>query len=246
MTIEVTAARSMTPPHSSGAALPADAMQLELAAPPLPSTKPLAWAATKRLLDIILALLLLVLCAPALVVIAVAVCTSGSGPLIIGHERVGRGGVAFRCLKFRSMVLDADAVLARLLQSDPGACQEWSRSRKLRNDPRVTRVGAFLRVSSLDELPQLINVLRGEMSLVGPRPVVQEELDQHYGPEAAARYLSVRPGITGLWQISGRSDAAYPKRVALDLEYISRSCFTLDAAILLRTVRVVLLGRGAC
>jgi undecaprenyl-phosphate galactose phosphotransferase len=164
-------------------------------------------------------------------------------PVLFGHDRVGRGGRAFRCYKFRTMVPDADRVLAELLARDPEARATWARDYKLREDPRVTRIGAWLRRTSLDELPQLWNVLRGDMSLVGPRPVMAEELGR-YG-DAARYYLDVRPGLTGLWQISGRNDIDYPERVALDAWYIKNWSIWYDIVILAKTVRVVRDAKGA-
>ncbi len=199
--------------------------------------------AAKRGLDLAAALGMLLLCLP--VFLAVAVCVAvDRGPVFYAHERVGRGGRRFGCLKFRSMVPEADARLAALLAADPAARTEWAARRKLRRDPRVTWIGRFLRASSLDELPQLINVLRGEMSLVGPRPVLAAELAAHYGA-AAEHYQSVRPGITGLWQVSGRSDTSYATRVALDVRYATNPSLLTDLRILLRTPAAVLLRRGA-
>jgi lipopolysaccharide/colanic/teichoic acid biosynthesis glycosyltransferase len=143
------------------------------------------------------------------------------------------------------MVVDADRRLASLLESDPAARAEWDATRKLRRDPRVTAIGRFLRATSLDELPQLLNVLRGEMSLVGPRPVTATELEQHYGAAAAAHYASVRPGITGPWQVSGRSDTTYASRVLMDVQYATRPSIWTDLRILLKTPVAVLLRRGA-
>ncbi len=175
-----------------------------------------------------------------------AVVAVDGGPVFFSHRRVGRGGRTFGCLKFRSMRPDADRHLAELLARDPAARAEWQAARKLRQDPRVTPFGRVLRATSLDELPQLINVLRGDMSLVGPRPVVQEELDQHYAPAAAAAdYLSVRPGITGPWQVSGRSDMEYRERVALDAAYARNPSLRKDLALLAHTVVVVLRRQGA-
>lgn len=212
-----------------------------------PSATPIVFSVpemrTKRVLDVTAAVLLLALLAPLLAIVACAIRLQG-GPVLYGHRRLGRGLREFRCLKFRTMRTDGDEVLTRLLDTDPAARREWRETRKLRDDPRVTRLGRLLRRTSMDELPQLINVLRGEMSLVGPRPVVREELDEHYGPAAAA-YALVRPGITGLWQVSGRSDTTYRTRVALDTEYVATMSLAKDATILLRTVGVVLLGRGA-
>jgi len=197
----------------------------------------------KRAMDIAGAGALLLFCLPVFAVLAVLIRADG-GPALYGHERVGLGGRRFACLKFRSMVTDSAERLAALLASDPAARAEWEATRKLKHDPRVTRIGRFLRATSLDELPQLINVLRGEMSLVGPRPVPAAELEAEYGA-AAGHYMSVRPGITGLWQVSGRSDTTYAKRVALDVHYAVNPSLWQDIRILLKTPAVVLLRRGA-
>jgi Undecaprenyl-phosphate galactose phosphotransferase WbaP len=197
----------------------------------------------KRALDVIGAGLGLVLLSPFFLVVALLVRADG-GPAFFAHQRVGRGGKLFGCLKFRSMVIDSQARLEALLASDPAARAEWEATRKLKNDPRITRIGRFLRSTSLDELPQLINVLRGEMSLVGPRPVQEAEIDRYYGA-SAAHYMAVRPGITGLWQVSGRSETSYESRVALDVSYVSRPSMLADLSILLRTPVAVLSRRGA-
>ena len=197
----------------------------------------------KRALDLFGAAVLLLALAVPLCLIALLVRADG-GPALFAHRRVGRGGASFDCLKFRTMVPDAEARLAALLESDPAARAEWQATRKLRNDPRITWIGRFLRASSLDELPQLINVLRGEMSLVGPRPVPAAELAACYGA-AAEHYRSVRPGITGPWQVSGRNDTSYAQRVALDVAYATRPSLREDLRILLRTPAAVLLRRGA-
>lgn len=197
----------------------------------------------KRALDVIGAGLGLVLLAPFFLVVALLVRADG-GPAFFAHQRVGRGGKLFGCLKFRSMVIDSQARLEALLASDPAARAEWEATRKLKNDPRITRIGRFLRSTSLDELPQLINVLRGEMSLVGPRPVQEAEIDRYYGA-SAAHYMVVRPGITGLWQVSGRSETSYESRVALDVSYVSRPSMLADLSILLRTPVAVMSRRGA-
>jgi len=197
----------------------------------------------KRALDVAGAGALLLLGAPVFLLLALLVRADG-GPAFYAHERIGRGGRRFGCLKFRSMVVDSAARLEALLASDPAARAEWEATRKLRDDPRITWVGRFLRATSLDELPQLINVLRGDMSLVGPRPVVAAELAAHYGV-AAEHYLAVRPGITGLWQVSGRSDTSYAQRVALDVRYATNPSLLEDVRILLRTPAAVLLRRGA-
>ena len=197
----------------------------------------------KRALDIFGANVGLVLLAPFFLIVALMVRADG-GPAFFAHQRVGRGGKLFGCLKFRSMVVDSQTRLEALLANDPAARAECEATRKLKNDPRITRIGRFLRSTSLDELPQLINVLRGEMSLVGPRPVQEAEIDRYYGA-SAAHYMAVRPGITGLWQVSGRSETTYESRVALDVSYVSRPSLMADIGILLRTPVAVLSRRGA-
>ena len=178
-----------------------------------------------------------------LILVIVLLMRKGDGSVIYRHRRVGRGGRMFSCLKFRTMIPDADQVLRDLLESDPALRAEWVRDHKLRHDPRVTRLGRFLRRTSLDELPQLVNVLRGEMSLVGPRPVVREEL-LRYGRNVGT-YLAVKPGITGLWQVTGRNDTDYRRRVVLDTYYVRNQNLLLDLYILAKTTGVVLGGSGA-
>ena len=165
------------------------------------------------------------------------------GNVLFGHERVGRNGKKFKCLKFRTMVKNANEVLERLLFEDESARKEWNEGYKLKQDPRITPIGRFLRKSSLDELPQLWNVLKGEMSLVGPRPIIDKEIPKYH--MEADLYLSARPGITGLWQISGRNDADYASRVALDSWYVRNWSLWYDIYILLRTMVVVLKRDGA-
>jgi lipopolysaccharide/colanic/teichoic acid biosynthesis glycosyltransferase len=163
--------------------------------------------------------------------------------VLYGHDRIGYKGRRFRCLKFRSMVPDADIVLARYLADNPAARAEWDACQKLRHDPRITPLGRFLRTTSLDELPQLFNVIRGDMSLVGPRPIVHAEMVR-YGKRIEA-YTCARPGITGLWQVSGRSDVDYGSRVMLDSHYVSTWSLPGDVLILLRTVKVVFSQSGS-
>ena len=196
----------------------------------------------KRLFDIIVSSALLIFIAPLLLLLYVLVRREGA-PAFFAHTRVGRGGVAFRCLKFRTMVPKAQELLQDLLDRDPRARAEWEASRKLKADPRITRLGSFLRKTSLDELPQLFNVLSGEMSLVGPRPVVLDELD-YYG-EAKQYYMEVRPGITGMWQISGRNDVDYDRRVALDTWYVRNWTLWYDIVILFKTFLTVPARVGA-
>jgi Undecaprenyl-phosphate galactose phosphotransferase WbaP len=196
----------------------------------------------KRIFDVVGATSLLILLAPFFAFMTFKIRQSGADA-IFGHARIGRYGKSFYCLKFRTMVPDAAKVLDELLETDPGVKEQWERDFKLREDPRVTPIGAFLRGTSLDELPQLWNVLKGEMSLVGPRPIIEEEL-QRYG-EQAPYYLEARPGITGLWQISGRNDTGYEHRVALDSWYVRNWSLWYDLVILVRTARVVLERKGA-
>lgn len=184
----------------------------------------------------------MVLLSPLFAVLYIIVRRDG-GPAFYGQTRIGRGGTPFKCWKFRSMVTDADKALQRLLDADPAAREEWERDFKLKNDPRITPVGRFLRKTSLDEIPQLFNVLRGEMSLVGPRPIVEAE-KKYYGDDLC-HYLAVSPGITGLWQVSGRSDTSYEQRVSLDRDYAQNHSLSRDISILLKTVSVVLFGKGA-
>jgi lipopolysaccharide/colanic/teichoic acid biosynthesis glycosyltransferase len=196
-----------------------------------------------RAVDVILSVSALIFLAPLLLLVAAIVYLVDPGPVLFGHLRVGKDGRCFRCWKFRSMVVDADVRLRELLDRDPGARAEWERDHKLRDDPRITPIGQFLRKSSLDELPQFFNVLTGEMSLVGPRPIVSEEIAK-YG-RYFANYCRVRPGITGLWQISGRNDISYRRRVAIDVAYVRSKSLALDLGILLRTVPCVVTRRGS-
>ena len=200
---------------------------------------------TKRIVDVLGAIALLLFLSPVLIVIVLCLGACG-GPVLFVHERVGHGGTSFNCLKFRTMHINAEQVLNDLLMRDPVARLEWESTRKLRDDPRITRIGHLLRALSLDELPQLINIIRGDMSLVGPRPVVAAELESFYKPlGGVGAYLSVRPGLTGQWQICGRSDRSYEERVGLDMAYVSDMSLTTDAFIILKTLRVVLSRKGA-
>ncbi|WP_158554904.1 sugar transferase [Methylovirgula sp. 4M-Z18] len=197
----------------------------------------------KRCVDVLASSLLLIFFAPALVAIAIWVCLDSEGPALFAHERIGLGGRKFKCLKFRSMAVDAEVRLQRLLSSDEGLAKEWREAQKLRHDPRVTKAGRILRRTSLDELPQLINVLRGDMSLVGPRPIVDAEISR-YGA-SIDEYHAMKPGITGLWQVSGRSDATYVERVRMDVQYVRTWSFFGDIVVLLKTIPAVFLRRGA-
>ncbi len=196
----------------------------------------------KRTFDIVVSSALLALLSPLLAYVALKISKDG-GPPIFGHTRIGRDGKAFKCLKFRSMVVNAQEILSKLLATDPEAKAEWDKDFKLKNDPRINEIGHFLRKTSLDELPQLWNVLKGEMSLVGPRPIVQDELSR-YGDDVAY-YLLARPGMTGLWQVSGRNNVDYATRVYLDSWYVKNWSLWSDIAILFKTVGVVTDRSGA-
>ena len=187
--------------------------------------------------------LLSLLLLPLALVIALAVVVDSRGPVLFLQRRVGRGGAEFPLIKFRTMVRDGHAALEAHLLADDDLRREWEETRKLRNDPRITRLGSFLRRSSLDELPQLLNVLVGNMSLVGPRPVLRDELAR-FG-DRAPRILEVRPGLTGLWAVSGRSAISYEDRAELEYRYAAGWSLWMDAGILLRTIPAVVRGHGA-
>jgi len=196
----------------------------------------------KTMFDALVAFLLLLALSPLFLALAVLIRSDG-GPVLFGHKRLGENGRHFRCLKFRSMVVDGDAVLQQVLQTDPHARMEWNATHKLHNDPRITPLGRILRKTSIDELPQLLNVLRGEMSLVGPRPIIDAEVPR-YGLNISY-YFEAKPGITGLWQVSGRSNTTYEHRVRLDVWYVRNWSLWHDIAILLKTLPAVLKKEGA-
>ncbi|EMD1656843.1 undecaprenyl-phosphate galactose phosphotransferase WbaP [Pluralibacter gergoviae] len=196
----------------------------------------------KRIFDIVGSIAIISLIFPLLIYIAYRI-KSDNGNIIYGHERIGKNGKAFKCLKFRSMVTNSQEVLQHLLDNNPAAREEWNVSFKLKNDPRVTPIGHFLRKTSLDELPQLFNVLKGDMSLVGPRPIIAEELSRY--SDKKDYYLLSKPGMTGLWQVSGRSDVDYETRVYFDAWYVKNWSMWNDIAILFKTVGVVLNRNGA-
>lgn len=198
---------------------------------------------SKRALDLFIAVPALIFLMPFMLFAAIMVRLVDGGPALFSQERIGRGGQTFRCYKFRSMITNSQEVLDQLLATDPAAAAEWAADQKLRNDPRITKIGAFLRKTSLDELPQLLNVIRGEMSIVGPRPIIQAEIPR-YG-RAFRDYTSVRPGLTGLWQVSGRNDTTYPERVEMDQTYARTNTVSGDIGIILRTIPAMLFSRGA-
>ncbi len=198
----------------------------------------------KRPCDIIFSFLLLICTSPIFIIVAILIkITSPSGSVFYKHQRIGRNHQPFICWKFRTMLPDADKKLSQYLESNPAMKAEFERDFKLKKDPRILPVlGHFLRFTSLDELPQIFNVLRGDMSMIGPRPITQAELPR-YG-EHTQSLLSVRPGITGLWQVSGRNDVSYEKRVELDMYYIAHINFFFDLHIALKTILVILLHKG--
>lgn len=197
----------------------------------------------KRLFDIGATLIGGILILPIIAVIALLIYLDSPGPIVFGHKRVGQNGKEFSCYKFRSMIPNAQEFLEEYLRNNPEAREEWERDFKLKDDPRVTKIGKFLRKTSLDELPQLWNVLMGDMSLVGPRPIVRAEVEK-YGDYINDFYL-VPPGITGVWQVSGRSDTTYEERVLMDSWYVHNWSVWIDIVYLVKTVLIVIKGRGA-
>lgn len=196
-----------------------------------------------RIFDIALSSLLLAALAPLMIATALAIYLEDGGLVLFAQSRLGFAGRSFRCFKFRSMCVDAEMRLGALLEASPAARAQWEQDHKLKVDPRITRVGAFIRKYSLDELPQLFNVLRGDMTLVGPRPIIQAEV-WRYG-RRFGHYCAVKPGLTGLWQVNGRSDASYRSRVAMDVVYARNRGPFLDLKILLATIPAVILSRGS-
>ena len=199
--------------------------------------------AIKRLQDLLLVTLGGIIILPLLLVISILIKLTSKGPVLYGHKRMGQNGKFFTAYKFRSMVMDAEEKLEKVLETDPKLKEEWNANHKLKDDPRVTRIGKILRRTSFDEFPQLINILKGEMSLIGPRPVTEPEIEK-YG-ENSLRVLTVKPGLTGLWQVSGRSDTDYSERVSYDLYYIQSWSVWLDLWIIYRTPGAILKGKGA-
>ena len=210
---------------------------------PLEGPAKIVGGGTKRSFDIAAALSAIVLLLPLFCLIALAIKLWDRGPIFYRHRRVGLNGTPFDCLKFRSMVVNGDEVLSSYLAADGEAAREWEETRKLKRDPRITPLGASMRKTSIDELPQLLNILKGEMSLVGPRPIVTAEVPK-YGV-AIDHYLRTRPGLTGPWQVSGRNDVDYSTRVALDRGYVEDWSFWRDLKIIVKTARVVATTRGS-
>jgi len=198
----------------------------------------------KRIFDIIFSFAALILGLPLFLLAALCIRFSSKGPIFYSHERIGRGGRSFRCYKFRTMYENADDRLKELLASDKLLKKEWDESRKLKNDPRILPIGRFLRKTSLDELPQFWNVVKGDLSIVGPRPLVACEVVGYLG-EKASKILSIRPGLTCIWQVSGRNDLSYHTRIQLDEEYVDNLSFLLDLKLILRTIPSMVSSKGA-
>lgn len=196
----------------------------------------------KRYFDMAAAICAILLLLPLFLLIAAAIKCADRGPVFFRHPRIGRNGKSFNCLKFRTMAVNAQTLLQRHLAENPEAAREWAADHKLRHDPRVTPLGQGLRKTSLDELPQVFNILRGEMSFVGPRPIVSAEIAK-YG-DTMRQYHRARPGLTGPWQVSGRNDVDYARRVKFDREYVDNWSFRRDLAIIAKTFYVVVTGKG--
>jgi lipopolysaccharide/colanic/teichoic acid biosynthesis glycosyltransferase len=196
----------------------------------------------KRLFDIIFSLSVLIFCAPVYLILAGSIALTSSGAVFYTQERVGKNRQHFYCIKFRTMIPDAELHLQKMMAQSDALRQEFSENFKLKQDPRITRIGKFLRITNLDEFPQFINVLKGEMSVVGPRPLVPEELER-YGKDID-RVLTIRPGITGLWQVSGRNDIPYDERIRIDVSYVKDRNFWLDLQIVFRTILLTVMTKN--
>ena len=197
----------------------------------------------KRIIDLVISITGMIAVIPLMILLALCVYIDDPGPVFFAHQRIGQGGKSFPCFKYRTMCVSAENKLKEYLSHNQEAKAEWEENFKLRNDPRITRVGKILRRTSLDELPQLFNVLRGEMSLVGPRPIVEEEIPK-YG-EYFAEFCRVLPGITGVWQVNGRSDTTYEERVAMDVWYVRNWSVWLDVKCLVKTITATIGQEGA-
>ncbi len=206
------------------------------------SKKSSIYLIVKRFLDILFSLIVLIICSPIFLVVAILIKIDSKGPVFYKHKRIGKNGKTIYLYKFRSMHKDADKKLKELLK-DPKIKKEWEANFKLDNDPRITRVGKILRKTSIDELPQLLNILKGDMSVVGPRPIVDGEIDK-YGKNKN-KFLSVTPGLTGWWACNGRSCKSYSDRMKLELYYVDHISLILDTKIILKTIVVVIKGHGA-
>lgn len=197
---------------------------------------------TKRIFDIVFSLSVLIVFAPVYLLLAGSIAFTSSGSVFYIQERVGKNYRHFNCIKFRTMIPDADRLLAEMMAESDTLRQEFSENFKLKADPRITKIGKFLRITNLDEFPQFINVLKGEMSVVGPRPLVPEELER-YGKDIDL-VLTIKPGITGLWQVSGRNDIPYDERIRIDVRYVKRRNFWLDLQIVFKTIRLTVMTKN--
>ena len=197
----------------------------------------------KRIFDLTVSFLSLVILIPLGVLLSVLIYIDNPGPVVFSHTRIGKSGKEFPCYKFRTMVLEAEKILENHLAENEEAKKEWEKDFKLKNDPRITKVGFFLRKTSLDEFPQIINVIKGEMSLVGPRPIVKAEVEKY--KECIHDYYLVPPGITGLWQVNGRSDTTYEERVQMDSWYVRNWSIWIDIVYIIKTFKVVIERKGA-
>lgn len=227
----------------NGSGVEADRMEVWAASPPSRTIFKVHSSVLKRAMDLVMALTVLAFLSPIFILVYALIKILDPGPALFSHLRVGRDGRMFTVYKFRTMRVDAQERLEEVLASDPAAAAEWAKYQKLKNDPRVTMIGRFLRRSSLDELPQLLNIVRGEMSVIGPRPVTSGEIHR-YGADYPF-YTAVRPGVLGLWQVKGRNKLTYPERVAYDIQYVKTWSIWQDFKILFMAVPVVLLGLGA-
>lgn len=198
----------------------------------------------KRIFDILFSSLVMCLFSPFFLLIAFFIKISSPGKVFFSHLRVGRGGRKFRCYKFRTMYPNAEERLKEILDGNPEKLREWTQTQKLKNDPRVTPIGKILRKTSFDEFPQFWNVFKGDLSVVGPRPVVESEIIDHFGLKAE-KILSIRPGITGIWQVSGRSDTCYQTRILLDEKYVDQRSMLFDLILIIKTIPSVVLFKGA-
>lgn len=199
----------------------------------------------KSFLDIFFALLILLIGSPFLIVISLLIKLSSRGPIFFSQERIGKNNKTFKCIKFRTMHPEAEDMLENLINNNKSIRKEFNETHKIKNDPRITNIGKFLRKTSLDEIPQFLNVIKMEMSVIGPRPIVKEEIEK-YG-NSISKVLTVKPGITGLWQVSGRNNLSYKRRVSLDYMYVNNVNFIMDIRIIIRTLGVILFpnDRGA-
>ena len=198
----------------------------------------------KRIFDLFFAGFVLFFFSPLFLLIALFVITTSKGPILYKHVRIKKGGEPFVCYKFRTMKRNSDALLKKILSNDPKKQQEWKKFFKLKKDPRITRIGKFLRKTSLDELPQFWNVLKGDLSVVGPRPVLKQEVTEYY-KDLAPKILSVKPGLTGLWQVSGRNRLSMEERVRLEASYVDKQSIWLDLCLIAKTIPVMLFSKGA-